>query len=73
MQWDMVLLMISKKSRRTIQLIASHGIQQNTRKGGDDGSCTVQKGMSQEINLTEIIHELPGKGMGMYLFRTGRR
>jgi hypothetical protein len=29
--------------------------------------------MSQEINLTEITHELPGKGMGMYLFRTGRR
>jgi len=43
------------------------------KEGGDDGSCTVQKGMSQEINLTEIIHELPGKGMGMYLFRTGRR
>ncbi|KAJ6871585.1 hypothetical protein NC652_037056 [Populus alba x Populus x berolinensis] len=29
------------------------------KEGGDDGSWTVQKGMSQEINLTETIHELP--------------
>lgn len=28
-------------------------------RGWDYGSWTVQKGMSQEINLTETIHELP--------------